>query len=238
MLETRARHATSARARRNLVSARERGKCRSRARSVSMRACRAVRDDPRRATHLLAWCAIRYCVRFHTFLYSRKLIVIRASSTGPRAPVNEARTPRVLRGFSPHRVADDDIITGCCERMARRGGLPRLPDAPRVGDILVGSRRADPHPLHRVDRARASRRDRVVSVTARTLRASCPRRDGDLAHDARLDYMAHRRDRGKEFADRRIGRLTAELRRGERLRPLQHGRRHVGWRRIDVTDSP
>jgi hypothetical protein len=81
------------------------------------------------------------------------LIVIRAGSTGPHASVNEARTPRILRGFSPHRVADDDIITGCCERMAQRGGLPRLPTTPRVGDILVGSRRADPHPLHRVDRA-------------------------------------------------------------------------------------
>src|SRR5688500_14566184 len=129
----------------------------------------------RRASHLLVWCAIRYCVRFHTFLYSRKLIVIRAGSTGPHVSVNEARTPRVLRGFSPHRVAYDDIITGCCERMARRCGLPRLPITPRVGDILVGSRRADPHLLHPFARARSSRRDCVVSVTAPTLRASCPR---------------------------------------------------------------
>jgi len=36
-------------------------------------------------THLLAPYAIRYCVHFHTLLYSRKLIVIRAGSTETRA---------------------------------------------------------------------------------------------------------------------------------------------------------
>jgi hypothetical protein len=105
-------------------------------------------------THLLVRCAIRYCVRFRTFLYSRKLIVIRAGSTEPHASVNEARTPRVLRGFSPHRVADVDIIIGCCERIALRGGPPRLSAAPNVGALLVGPRRATSQPLHRCNRAR------------------------------------------------------------------------------------
>jgi hypothetical protein len=75
-------------------------------------------------------------VRFAVFLYSRKLIVIRAGSTEPREPVNEARTPRVLRGFSPHLVADDDIINGCCGRIVRdRGPLDssaRNASAPRA----------------------------------------------------------------------------------------------------------
>jgi hypothetical protein len=74
-------------------------------------------------------------VRFAVFLYSRKLIVIRAGSTEPREPVNEARTPRVLRGFSPHLVADDDIINDCCGRITRdRGPLDssaRRVSAPR-----------------------------------------------------------------------------------------------------------
>ena len=61
-------------------------------------------------------------MHFAAFLYSRKLIVIRVGSTEPREPVNEARTPRVLRGFSPHLVADDDITNGCCGRIVRDRG--------------------------------------------------------------------------------------------------------------------
>ena len=144
--------------------------------------------SPPRIAHLLVRCAIRYCVRFHTFLYSRKLIVIRARSSGLHASVNEARTPRVLRGFSPHRVADVDIITGCCERIARRGGPPRFLAAPHVGAILVASRRADLQPLHRCDRAHDSRNDRGVSVTAHALRASCPRPVG-CARTARISTV-------------------------------------------------
>ena len=75
-------------------------------------------------------------MHFAAFLYSRKLIVIRVGSTEPREPVNEARTPRVLRGFSPHLVADDDIINGCCGRILRdRGPIvspARAMSAPRT----------------------------------------------------------------------------------------------------------
>jgi hypothetical protein len=57
------------------------------------------------------------------------------------------------------------------------------------------------------------------------------------------EYVARRlqapdRHDGKEFADCRLGRLTAELSRGERLSLLQHERRHVGTASHDVTDSP
>ena len=197
-----------------------------------------TRASPPRTAHLLMRCAIRYCVRFHSFLYSRKLIVIRARSSGLHASVNEARTPRVLRGFSPHRVADVDIITGCCERIARRGGPPRLLAAPHVGAILVALRRASLQPLHRCNRERHARRDRVVSVTARAIRASCPRRIRACTQGARLDCQARCRRSGKEFAVCHVGRRTAELLRGECASPLQHWRHHVGWGRIDVTDSP
>src|SRR5829696_6897659 len=84
---------------------------------------RARRDLACSSSHLLAPRAIRYCVRFRTLLYSRKLIVIRAGSTETRVHERETRTPRVLRGFSPHRVADDEIITGRCERIACGGPL-------------------------------------------------------------------------------------------------------------------
>jgi hypothetical protein len=196
------------------------------------------RASPPRNAHLVVRCAIRYCVRFHTFLYSRKLIVIRARSSGRHASVNEARTSRVLRGFSPHRVADVEDITGCCERIARRGGPPRFLIAPHVGAILVAPRRADLQPPHRRDRVRLSRSDGVVSVTGRALRASCPRRIGVCTHDARLDSQARWRRGGKEFADCHVDRPTAELLRGECASPLQHGRHHVGWGRIVVIDSP
>ena len=87
------------------------------------------------STHLLVRRAIRYCVRFAAFLYSRKLIVNRVGSTERREPVNEVRRPRVLRGFSPHLVADDDIIDDCCGRIVRdRGPLDssvRRASAPR-----------------------------------------------------------------------------------------------------------
>lgn len=190
MLETRARRV--ARRRRPPETSRVRASDGSadRVRATSRRRVSMPRASPARTAHLLVRCAIRYCVRFRTFLYSRKLIVIRARSSGLHVSVNEARTPRVLRGFSPHRVADVDNITGCCERIARRGGPPRFLAAPHVGAILVAPRRAASPPLHRCDRASDSRRDRVVSVTGPALRASCPRRVRVRAHDARLDCQA------------------------------------------------
>jgi hypothetical protein len=68
----------------------------ARAREVQIACARCVaRHAPRCASastanaHLLAPRAIRYCVRFRTLLYSRKLLVIRTGSTEPRARVNE-----------------------------------------------------------------------------------------------------------------------------------------------------
>jgi len=57
------------------------------ARPVARR--RHARPADTASSHLLVRCAIRYCVRFHTILYSRKLIVIRDGSAEPHAPVNE-----------------------------------------------------------------------------------------------------------------------------------------------------
>jgi hypothetical protein len=56
-----------------------------------------ARAPPRRAprTHLLAPRAIRYCVRFRPFLYSRKLLVIRARS----AELARRRTRPLRRGY-------------------------------------------------------------------------------------------------------------------------------------------
>jgi hypothetical protein len=245
MLETRTRRVARRRRppkpRRSARAMEVQNACAGRAERVCATRRRRARmpcASPPCAAHLLVRCAIRYCVRFHTFLYSRKLIVIRAGSTEPHASVKRARTPRILRGFSPHRVADVDIITGCCERIARRGGPPRLLAAPHIGALLVALRRASLQPLQGCDRARHSRRDRVVSVTARAIRASCPRRIRTCTQGARLGSQARCRRSGKEIAVCHAGRRTAELLRGECASPLHHGRHHVGWRRIDVTDSP
>jgi hypothetical protein len=177
-------------------------------------------------------------VRFAVFLYSRKLIVIRAGSTEPREPVNEARTPRVLRGFSPHLVADDDIINGCCGRIVRdRGPLDssaRNASAPRAT--------LHRHLLFSCYIALRARAFRAAMRSYPLLPPRTGRHDvGEVGgrHDApHLGFTTECRHRGKEFAEHRFGRLTAELPGGGRHPPLQHGRHRVGWGRNDVTDSP
>jgi hypothetical protein len=134
-------------------------------------------------------------VRFAAFLYSRKLIVNRAGSTEPRELVNEARTPRVLRGFSPHLVADDDITNGCCGRFVRDRGPLDTSARPRFGAAL----HAPPQPVrshhialracaHRAARRsypllhpRTGRHDLDEAARGTTLRLSASRHAGDIA---------------------------------------------------------
>jgi hypothetical protein len=137
-------------------------------------------------THPRALRAIRYCVCFHPFLYSRKLLVIRAGSSETRAVVKrDARTPRVLRGFYPKRVADQDIIVRR-ERIERRGSRllrhSRL-DAPRAGRWRLHIRTI---PRHR--RAHDTRAAGSTPVTARTGRASCGQRGGTVPSTSRNDF--------------------------------------------------
>ena len=134
-------------------------------------------------------------MHFAAFLYSRKLIVIRVGSTEPREPVNEARTPRVLRGFSPHLVADDDITNGCCGRILRdRGPIvspARAMSAPRTRLHHDTIFRRDVSPRACARRAamrsypllhpRTGRHDLDEGAGSMTLRTSASRQTGDIA---------------------------------------------------------
>jgi hypothetical protein len=142
-------------------------------------------------THLLAPRAIRYCVCFHTFLYSRKLLVIRAGSSETRAVVKrDARTPRVLRGFYPKRVADQDIIIRR-DRIERRG--TRLLRHSRLGAPRAGRRRLHIRTIRRHRRVCDTRAAGNTPVTARTGRASCGQRGGKVTSRS-LDDFRHSTD--------------------------------------------
>jgi hypothetical protein len=137
-------------------------------------------------THLLAPRAIRYCVCFHTFLYSRKLLVIRAGSSETRAVVKrDARTPRVLRGFYPKRVADQDIVIRR-DRIERRGS--RLLRHSRLGAPRAGRWRLHIRTFRRLRRACDTRAVGCAPVTARTGRASCGQRGGKVPSTSLNDF--------------------------------------------------
>jgi hypothetical protein len=115
-------------------------------------------------------------VRFAAFLYSRKLIVNRVGSTEPREPVNEAWTPRILRGFSPHRVAE----------RRRHHWLLRARDA-RCGGPLDSAAHGAPAIRSTLRDHSAFRRDIAPFVRARRIaKRSYPLlhpRSGRHAHD-------------------------------------------------------
>jgi len=188
---------------RNLAGASERGKCRSRARDV-LRSRISLCD--RRFTIA---CEMRGSyIRASCSLFAHEL-----DRDARGAGRDRQGATRVLRGFSPQRVADaiDHRV-----RTVHRGLLQ--PRCCRHCDGMFASRqrlgaRTLQHPRH-LHHARSARRNRV---TARDREASCPRPARRHAVDVRADFVGRCRPRGKEFADRRLGRLTAELSRGETL---------------------
>ena len=187
-------------------------------------------------SHLVVRSAICYCVRIASFLYSRKLLVIRARARPrlARCRTRQTSATRVLRGFSPQRVAD---AIDHRERTLHRG-LLHLRCRRHVDGTFASRQRLRARTLHHLRHLRRARSARCNRVTAHDHEASCPRRARRHAVDARTDSVGRCRHCGKEFADYGLGRLTAELSRGETLSLLQHKRRRVGWGRDDVTDSP
>lgn len=163
---------------RKLAGATERGKCGTHAHDASRGASAH--------THLLAPRAIRYCVCFHSFLYSRKMLVIRAGSSETRAVgERDARTPRVLRGFYPKRVADQDIISRR-DRIERRGS--RLLRHARFGAPRAGHWRLHLRTIRRHRRAHFARVAGSAAVTERTGRASCGQRGSNAPSTSRHDF--------------------------------------------------
>jgi hypothetical protein len=100
------------------------------------------RARPPCATHLLVRCAIRYCVRFHTFLYSRKLIVIRAGSTEPHVSVNEHGRRGYCVGFP--RTGLLTSTSSLAAASASRNAADPLASLPRRPSALCSSLRDEP----------------------------------------------------------------------------------------------
>jgi len=140
-------------------------------------------------SHLVVRSAICYCVRIASFLYSRKLLVIRARARPrlARCRTRQTSATRVLRGFSPQRVAD---AIDHRERTVHRGLLhPRC--RRHVDGTFASRQRLRARTLHHLRHLHHARSARCKRVTAHDHEASCQRRARRHAVDARTDSVGN-----------------------------------------------